>query len=113
MGNALVFFSLSAQVQKHSVCGCPFCEVWYEQCSDVIKFVETLGSFSSPELLTALNQLTNAFDDLSDEECECGSFDIFFLSGWEKIRTLSKAALEKLEWDLFLEWDLLDQKKNN
>jgi hypothetical protein len=100
LGEALVFLSSDAIVQKNSVCGCPFCEVWNDQCSDVLKFIDNVGDLASPELSSILSQLSVAFDNLSGKECECNALDIFEYEGWGKIRELSAIALEKLEWVL-------------
>jgi hypothetical protein len=95
LGEALVFLSSDAIVQKNSVCGCPFCEVWNDQCSDVLKFIDNVGDLASPELSSILSQLSVAFDNLSGKECECNALDIFEYEGWGKIRELSAIALEK------------------
>ena len=99
-GDALSFLSSSSYVQKNSIGGCPFCEVWNEQCCDVLKFIDELHGLCDETTFRYLTELKVVFDSLSEKEIQCGTTDIFDTKGWSKIRDLSSEVLNGLEWNL-------------
>ncbi|WP_417606346.1 hypothetical protein [Oceanimonas baumannii] len=104
-GESLEMLSLPAKEQVEALDGeCPFLTAWYEWCFSVSQFRKKLNNRSIPsfydnQLLDALDDLTNAFGALSEEECVEASEEIFHKNGWNLIREKSKLPLDLINWN--------------
>jgi hypothetical protein len=103
-GEALEFLASEPEIQIEIIGGeCPFVEAWYSHCCEVLDFRERLNnrsfsSFYDQELLDSLDNLSQAFDDLAENECIEGNSDIYNLKGWCEIRNLGKLPLSLIDW---------------
>ncbi|GAB2199463.1 hypothetical protein [Sessilibacter sp. MAH4] len=109
-GEALEFLASQPSIQVERLEGkCPFIEAWYGCCCEVLDFRERLNNHSIPEyydqgLLDALNRLSSAFENLTEEECAEGDDNIYNMDGWCKIRELSQLPLLLIEWQNLVEF---------
>ena len=94
---------------------CPFITAWYGWRYTILEYRERLNNNSiqgyyEPALLQALEQVSIAFDLLTDEECAEGDLKILSMSGWCKIRSLVSLPLKIIEWDEIKNYELEIEK---
>ncbi|KRB07083.1 hypothetical protein [Lysobacter sp. Root690] len=98
LGDALVSLSLQADQQAAEIPDCAYCDLTLDFGAAYQKFLELIAGHARPELLLALRGISDTLDELTPDESQCFTSEIFQLENWRIVRERSVAALEAIEW---------------
>jgi hypothetical protein len=103
LGDALTELVLSPEDKALTIPGCPFCELVNKYFSAEEVILEKCRPEIGSELVASINELSKLIENLSDQEAQCFSGEIFWLPVWDKISSHAQQILELLDWEILSE----------
>jgi hypothetical protein len=103
LGDALTQLVLSPEDKALIIPDCPFCELVNEYFSAEEAILKKCHPGIGSELVASINELSELIENLSDQEAQCFSREIFWLPVWDKISNNAQQILELLDWEILSE----------
>jgi hypothetical protein len=96
-------FALSPEDKASTIPDCPFCELVNKYLSAEKNILKKCCPGLETELLESIDELSELIKNLSGQEAQCFSREIFWLPTWRKISNHAQQVLELLGWEALSE----------
>jgi hypothetical protein len=97
--DTLTKLALSPEDKALTIPDCPFCELVNNYFSNKETILKKCCPGIGTELVISINELSELIENLSNQEAQCFSREIFWLPGWDKISNNAQQILELLDWE--------------